>query len=127
MKMCIGPAIGKWHMIKSYKYLVVVFSLFMSLQVFAYSCSTNADCNAWESQNCACGISAICQGVTASSHGNCQCYGAQGSCAQKSSEEANSASGYPRARAKARRRGTARRGAVRNNTDGQVESIEISR
>lgn|GEM_PF-2013270 len=114
-------------MTKLFKLLVPVLSLLLSLQVFAYSCKTNADCNAWESQSCACGVSAICQGVTATSQGNCQCYGAQGSCAQNTSKEVKFGNDHPRARAKTRRHGAARRGAVRNNTDGQVESIEISR
>lgn len=108
------------------------FAVFFSLNVHAMSCAKHADCNKWESKNCACGVSAICQGITEQNpSGACQCYGAQGHC--KSNEAAASEDDgrelHPaavRARTRARR-APARRNAVQDNYDGEIQSVEIQR
>lgn len=113
-------------MLKKYHWMVTTAILLFSVNLYAFSCTSNADCNSWEASNCACGVQATCQGITQDSpSGNCQCYGAQGSCSQNTQETAEPQA-VPRAATPYRRgHGAARRGVRRNNSN--VQSVEIDR
>lgn len=62
------------------KLLTTAFILFFSMNIYAYACTSPDDCKDWKHQHCSCGVEAICQGLTATAPGNCQCFGAEGKC-----------------------------------------------
>ncbi|MCH9756689.1 MAG: hypothetical protein K0U37_05835 [Gammaproteobacteria bacterium] len=73
-------------MLKKSGWMLGVFILFFSFNVYAKSCNHDVDCSGWESDNCVCGVHAKCRGVTnQNTIGKCQCFGAEGACHSSSS------------------------------------------
>ncbi|MDF1677810.1 MAG: hypothetical protein P1U32_03860 [Legionellaceae bacterium] len=103
------------------KGVVSVLLVLFSLNLHARGCGGDNDCNKWSETNCACGVSARCNGLTAqNTTGTCQCFGAAGNC-NKATDDDAAVYAVPAGRVPVRR-GAApvRRGAARGYVDVDV-------
>ena len=113
-------------MFKKMHWMIGALIFFFSFSLYAMTCSNDGDCNKWAGSTCACGVSARCNGITAQNKtGACQCFGAEGHCAN--TDDAAAADVYVAPGVSDRRdavqRGAVRRGAVRS---GNVD-VDVSR
>ncbi len=101
-------------------WMMGVLGLLFALNVYAASCASDADCDKWALNTCACGVSARCNGITAQNKmGNCQCFGAEGHCDRNdTTEDVYVAPGVDDRREEAAR--IRRNGVRRNNVDVDV-------